>query len=63
MNKGVRIMGSEKSYNVGGLEFGWELDKGRFIFEGQDAVLFWISSAMKMFFDTIEEISGAEAST
>ncbi|TDL30992.1 STAS domain-containing protein [Jeotgalibacillus sp. S-D1] len=48
--------------NVGGLEFGWNLEKGQFIFEGEDAVLFWISSAMKTFFDTIEEISGEESS-
>lgn len=47
--------------NIGGLEFEWELDKGKFIFEGQDSVLFWISSAMKTFFDTIEEVSGEEA--
>jgi anti-anti-sigma regulatory factor len=49
--------------NIGGLDFEWELEKGRFIFEGQDSVLFWISSAMKTFFDTIEEISGEEASS
>lgn len=55
-------MGSESNCNIGGLEFSWELDKGKFSFEGQDAVLFWISSAMKTFFDTIEEISGEEAS-
>ncbi|QDP39928.1 STAS domain-containing protein [Radiobacillus deserti] len=48
--------------SVGGLDFSWKLDKGLFNFEGQDAVLFWISSAMKAFFDTIEEISGEEAS-
>ncbi|PLT32880.1 STAS domain-containing protein [Bacillus sp. V5-8f] len=48
--------------NIGGLDFKWDLEHGRFLFEGQDAVLFWISSAMKTFFDTIEEISGEEAS-
>ena len=48
--------------NISGLEFSWELEKGRFIFEEQDSVLFWISSAMKSFFDSIEEISGEEAS-
>ncbi|MFB1099440.1 STAS domain-containing protein [Terribacillus sp. JSM ZJ617] len=47
---------------IGGLQFGWELDKGRFIYEDQDAVLFWISSAMRELFDTIEEISGEEVS-
>lgn len=55
-------MGSEIKHNIGGIDFSWELEKGRFLFEGQDAVLFWISSAMKTFFDTIEEISGEEAS-
>lgn len=53
---------SSNSIHIGGLHFEWELEKGRFLFEEQDAVLFWISSAMKTFFDTIEEISGEEAS-
>ncbi|OCA84393.1 anti-anti-sigma factor [Bacillus sp. FJAT-27225] len=47
--------------NVGGLDFEWNLKKGQFLFEKEDAVLFWISSAMKTFFDTIEEVSGGEA--
>ena len=47
--------------NVGGLDFSWNLEKGLFQFEGDDAVLFWITSAMKSFFDTIEEVSGKEA--
>ncbi|WP_043933189.1 STAS domain-containing protein [Bacillus sp. EB01] len=47
--------------NVGGLDFEWNLKNGQFIFEKEDAVLFWISSAMKTFFDTIEEVSGEEA--
>ncbi|SDD63701.1 Anti-anti-sigma regulatory factor (antagonist of anti-sigma factor) [Terribacillus halophilus] len=47
---------------IGGLQFGWELEKGRFTYENEDAVLFWISSAMREFFDTIEEISGEEVS-
>lgn len=50
------------SINIGGLDFKWDLENGQFLFEGQDSVLFWISSAMKTFFDTIEEISGEEAS-
>jgi len=54
-------MSSYSNINIGGLEFEWELDKGKFVFEGQDSVLFWISSAMKTFFDTIEEVSGEEA--
>ncbi|PLS18661.1 anti-anti-sigma factor [Bacillus sp. M6-12] len=55
-------MTTNSNINIGGLEFKWDLEKGQFLFEGQDAVLFWISSAMKTFFDTIEEISGEEAS-
>lgn len=55
-------MSDSSNINVGGLEFGWNIDKGQFIFEGEDSVLFWISSAMKEFFNTIEEISGEEAS-
>jgi len=52
----------ERKLNVGGLDFSWNLEEGKFLFEGDDAVLFWIKSAMKTFFDTIEEISGEEAS-
>ncbi|MFB1083386.1 STAS domain-containing protein [Jeotgalibacillus sp. JSM ZJ347] len=51
------------SINVDGLQFDWNLSKGEFLFENEDAVLFWITSAMKEFFDTIEEVSGEEAST
>jgi rsbT co-antagonist protein RsbR len=47
--------------NISGLDFAWQSDRGLFQFEGEDAVLFWISSAMKSFFDTIEEVSGEEA--
>ncbi|MDN7244904.1 STAS domain-containing protein [Planococcus shenhongbingii] len=54
-------METKPSINVGGLEFAWDLDEGRFLFEGQDAVLFWTASAMKTFFDSIEEISGEDA--
>ncbi|MCD7036155.1 STAS domain-containing protein [Metabacillus sp. GX 13764] len=46
---------------VGGLRFNWNLDEGRFQYEEGDAVLFWIDSAMKSFFDTLEEISGNKA--
>lgn len=55
-------MAANSAITIGGLKFEWELQKGRFIFEEEDAVLFWISSAMRTFFDTIEEISGEEAS-
>ncbi|WP_407272975.1 STAS domain-containing protein [Radiobacillus sp. PE A8.2] len=47
--------------NVAGLDFNWNVEKGEFQFEERDAVLFWIKSAMKVFFDTIEEISGIES--
>lgn len=55
-------METTQKFTVAGIEFGWDLPTGKFLFEGDDAVLFWISSAMKTFFDTIEEISGEEAS-
>jgi len=54
-------MGEKKNIDIGGLSFAWDLEKGQFSFEGEDAILFWISSAMKTLFDTIEEISGEEA--
>ncbi|WP_026696049.1 STAS domain-containing protein [Peribacillus kribbensis] len=56
-------MDQKPKINVDGLQFEWNTKKGQFLFEGQDAVLFWIDTAMKTFFDTIEEISGEEAST
>lgn len=52
---------AKQEINVGGLDFAWNLGDGQFIFEGEDAVLFWITSAMRTFFDTIEEVSGEEA--
>ncbi len=60
--KGVNEVSTSENIEVGGLNFKWNIENGQFIVEEQDAVLFWISSAMKMFFDTIEEISGEEAS-
>ncbi|MDZ5712864.1 STAS domain-containing protein [Jeotgalibacillus haloalkalitolerans] len=56
-------MKNNPSITIDGLQFDWNLSKGEFLFEQEDAVLFWITSAMKEFFDTIEEISGEEAST
>lgn len=56
-------MGEKKNIDIGGLSFAWDLEKGKFSFEGEDAILFWISSAMKTLFDTIEEISGEEAAS
>lgn len=52
---------NQADMNVGGLNFTWNLEKGTFQYEKSDAVLFWITSAMKSFFDTIEEISGEKA--
>ena len=47
--------------NIEGISFKWDVEKGEFLFEEQDAVLFWITTAMRSFFDTIEEVSGEEA--
>ncbi|KMY52731.1 anti-sigma-factor antagonist [Bacillus sp. FJAT-27231] len=47
--------------DVGGIDFQWDTEKGIFSYSGGEAVLFWITSAMKVFFDTIEEVSGEEA--
>lgn len=54
-------MTTESAITVGGLSFEWNLAEGRFLFEGQESVLFWTASAMKMFFDSLEEISGKDA--
>ncbi|EMF47246.1 positive regulator of sigma-B activity [Planococcus halocryophilus Or1] len=54
-------MNAKPAITVGGLSFEWDLANGRFLFEGQESVLFWTSTAMKMFFDSIEEISGEDA--
>ena len=55
------IKANIKEVNVGGQNFAWNMEEGNFSFQGEDAVLFWISSAMKSFFDTIEEVSGHES--
>lgn len=55
-------MTTKQSLNVAGLDFSWDVEKGLFAFENVDSVLFWIPTAMKSFFDTIEEISGEDAS-
>lgn len=54
-------MNTKPSINVGGLLFEWDLEKGKFLFEGQDSILFWTASALKIFFDAIEEIAGEDA--
>lgn len=43
-------------------EFTWDQEEGLFLFDGAPALLFW-DSAIKLFLDTIEEVSGKEAST
>ncbi|MEI4771335.1 STAS domain-containing protein [Psychrobacillus sp. FJAT-51614] len=55
-------MEKQANIKVNGIDFSWDLESGKFMFEQQDAMLFWISSAMRSFFDTIEEITGEEAS-
>ncbi|MUK88535.1 STAS domain-containing protein [Ornithinibacillus sp. L9] len=52
----------QSQFSIGELDFHWNLDKGRLQFENDDAVLFWIESAMGTLIDTIEEISGEDAS-
>jgi rsbT co-antagonist protein RsbR len=54
-------MDRKYNFNIEGIEYEWDLEAGRLLFEKDDVVLFWITSAMKTFFDTIEEISGEEA--
>ncbi|MGD6817240.1 STAS domain-containing protein [Metabacillus sp. 84] len=54
---------TDNTIKVGGLEFSWNLDEGVFKYEKDDAVLFWIDSAMRILFDTIEEISGDKAAS
>ncbi|MFT9846129.1 STAS domain-containing protein [Aneurinibacillus sp. REN35] len=46
---------------VNGSEFIWDREQGRFQFEGDDVVLFWVTSAFRTFFEAIEEVSGTEA--
>ncbi|CAM3826706.1 STAS domain-containing protein [Mesobacillus thioparans] len=53
-------MEMQKDLIVGGVELKWDLKTGQVLFEGGDVVFFWVS-AMKTFFDTINEITGEEA--
>ncbi|MFB5087531.1 STAS domain-containing protein [Psychrobacillus sp. PGGUH221] len=55
-------MEKQANIKVNGIDFSWDLETGEFMFEQQDAMLFWISSAMRSFLETIEEITGEEAS-
>lgn len=54
---------SHSEITIGGLNFRWDIENGNFQYENSDAVLFWITSAMRSFFDTIEEISGEDAAS
>ncbi|WP_227397107.1 STAS domain-containing protein [Jeotgalibacillus aurantiacus] len=56
------MTGYDSELDVKGNKFGWDMQKGIFHFEGQEGIVFWVRNAMKEFFDTIEEISGQEAS-
>ncbi|MBS4209246.1 STAS domain-containing protein [Bacillus sp. FJAT-50079] len=44
--------------SVNGVEFDWDVNRGIMKYEGEEALLFWIGSSFKTFFDTIEEIVG-----
>lgn len=48
-----------KDLVIGGVEMKWDLNNSRVLFEGEDVVFFWVT-AMKTFFESIKEISGAE---
>ncbi len=56
---------NKSNYNlqVGPSSFDWDLNEGTFKFMGGGAVLFWIDTAMKSFFDSIEEVSGDESAS
>lgn len=50
----------KKQIVVGNSEINWDLETCEVLFEGGDVVFFWVS-AMETFFDSIREISGADA--
>ncbi|SDO21600.1 STAS domain-containing protein [Alkalicoccus daliensis] len=54
-------MTKNETINIDGLQFGWETQEGLFTYEGEDAVLFWVTTVMREFFDALEEVSGEEA--
>ncbi|MFC0190224.1 STAS domain-containing protein [Fictibacillus aquaticus] len=57
------MLTKQDTFTLGDIKFTWDLDEGHFTFQGSDVVLFWIDSAMKTLFDTIEEISGDDAAS
>lgn len=44
--------------DVNGSFFEWDLDNGDIFFENDEVVLFWVKTAFKTLFDSIEEIAG-----
>ncbi|OIU70392.1 STAS domain-containing protein [Rossellomorea aquimaris] len=48
--------------NVNGSIFDWNLENGDFHFENDEVVLFWVNTAFKTLFDSIEEIAGEKES-
>ncbi|MEL3973568.1 STAS domain-containing protein [Rossellomorea oryzaecorticis] len=44
--------------NVNGSLFDWNLETGDFHFENDEVVMFWVNTAFKTLFDSIEEIAG-----
>ncbi|MGR3762735.1 STAS domain-containing protein [Rossellomorea sp. NS-SX7] len=48
--------------NVNGSLFDWNLETGDFHFENDEVVLFWVKTAFKTLFDSIEEIAGEKES-
>ncbi|XXM70402.1 STAS domain-containing protein [Lysinibacillus sphaericus] len=48
--------------NVNGSIFDWNLENGDFHFENDEVVMFWVNTAFKTLFDSIEEIAGEKES-
>ncbi|RIW37306.1 STAS domain-containing protein [Bacillus salacetis] len=46
--------------DINGSFFEWDLDNGDIFFENDEVVLFWVNTAFKTLFDSIEEIAGEE---
>lgn len=43
---------------VNGSEFTWDHEQGRFQFEGDDVVLFWVTSAFRTFLKPLRKYPG-----
>jgi rsbT co-antagonist protein RsbR len=43
-----------------GIEIEWDENSGNMRYSGEYAMVIWVETAMKSFFDTIEEVSGSE---